>query len=192
MKKGKIRGFMCQSTAVNSTCMAADPRSVVMPRKFDRIGSDETRLIHDSRYSSFVEPRRFVGADKRLSIGTPFVRKGQSQEQKPMFLPKPVQLASSDHVFQVVVMRVALHCQGCAGKYRAREQEGDGDGAGIAGESAGEHFKGEKGRVLGLLKSVLHVLSSGPFLLICFDAASRFWSQSPCSLWSSMHNVALE
>ncbi|KAK8659674.1 hypothetical protein V6N13_029871 [Hibiscus sabdariffa] len=118
MKKGKIRGFMCQSTAVNSTCMAADPRSVVMPRKFDRIRSDETRLIHDSRYSSFVEPRRFVGADKRLSIGTPFVRKGQSQEQKPMFLPKPVQQASSDHVFQVVVMRVALHCQGCAGKVK--------------------------------------------------------------------------
>ncbi|KAK8636579.1 hypothetical protein V6N13_124324 [Hibiscus sabdariffa] len=122
MKKGKIRGFMCQSTAVNSTCMAADPRSVVMPRKFDRIRSDETRLIHDSRYSSSVEPRRFVGADKRLSIGTPFVRKGQSQEQKPMFLPKPVQLASSDHVFQkqlqVVVMRVALHCQGCAGKVK--------------------------------------------------------------------------
>ncbi|KAK8487385.1 hypothetical protein V6N12_005576 [Hibiscus sabdariffa] len=150
MKKGKIRGFMCQSTAVNSTCMAADPRSVVMPRKFDRIRSDETRLIHDSRYSSFVEPRRFVGADKRLSIGTPFVRKGQSQEQKPMFLPKPVQQASSDHVFQVVVMRVALHCQGCAGKVKKHLSRMEG----IAGESAGEHFKGEKGRVLALLKSV--------------------------------------
>ncbi|KAK9033859.1 hypothetical protein V6N11_050042 [Hibiscus sabdariffa] len=161
MKKGKIRGFMCQSTAVNSTCMAADPRSVVMPRKFDRIRSDETRLIHDSRYSSFVEPRRFVGADKRLSIGTPFVRKGQSQEQKPMFLPKPVQQASSDHVFQltpeaialqVVVMRVALHCQGCAGKVKKHLSRMEG----IAGESAGEHFKGEKGRVLALLKSVPH------------------------------------
>ncbi|GMI78739.1 hypothetical protein HRI_001543200 [Hibiscus trionum] len=102
MKKGKMKGFMCQTTAVNAMCMAADPRSVVMPRKFDRIRSDDTRLLNDSSYSRLVESRR----------------KTQDQEQKPMSLPKPVQLASSDHVFQVVVMRVALHCQGCAGRVK--------------------------------------------------------------------------
>ncbi|GMJ12939.1 hypothetical protein HRI_004963100 [Hibiscus trionum] len=83
MKNGKMmRGFMCQSTA----CMAADPRSVVMPRRLDRLLIDDhdKRLINNARYSRLV------------------------------------QLAPSEHVFQfqVVVMRVSIHCQGCAGKVK--------------------------------------------------------------------------
>ncbi|XWS68324.1 hypothetical protein CRYUN_Cryun04dG0080500 [Craigia yunnanensis] len=116
MKNGKMRGFMCQSTSVNAACMAADPRSAVMPRRLDRILIDDTRLINNARYSRLVESRRFV-RDKR-PIVTPFVRREQNQEQKPKPLHKPVQLASSEHVFQVVVMRVSLHCQGCAGKVK--------------------------------------------------------------------------
>ncbi|XP_021287264.1 heavy metal-associated isoprenylated plant protein 9-like [Herrania umbratica] len=117
MKNGKMRGFMCHSTAVNATCMAADPRSAVMPRRPDRILIDDTRLINNARYSRLVESRRFVGSDKR-PIVTPFVKREQNQEQKPKPLQKQVQLASSEHVFQVVVMRVSLHCQGCAGKVK--------------------------------------------------------------------------
>ncbi|XWS39699.1 hypothetical protein CRYUN_Cryun18bG0077400 [Craigia yunnanensis] len=116
MKNGKMRGFMCQSTSVNASCMAADPRSAVMPRRLDRLLIDDRRL-NNARYSRLVESRRFVGADKR-PIVTPFVRREQNQEQKPKPLPKSVQLASSEHVFQVVVMRVSLHCQGCAGKVK--------------------------------------------------------------------------
>ena len=99
MKNGKMRGFMCQSTAVNAACMAADPRSAVMPRKLDRLLIDDRRL-NNARYSRLVGSRRFVGADKR-PIVTPFVRREQNQEQKPKPLHKPVQLASSEHVFQV-------------------------------------------------------------------------------------------
>ncbi|XWS54477.1 hypothetical protein CRYUN_Cryun10bG0092800 [Craigia yunnanensis] len=117
MKNGKMRGFMCQSTAVNAACMAADPRSAVMPRRLDRLLIDETRLINNARYSRLVESRRFVGAGKR-PIVTPFARREQNQEQKPKPLQKSVQVASSEHVFQVVVMRVSLHCQGCAGKVK--------------------------------------------------------------------------
>ncbi|XP_022727107.1 heavy metal-associated isoprenylated plant protein 8-like [Durio zibethinus] len=115
MKNGKMRGFMCQSTAVNAACMAADPRSAVMPRRLDRILIDETRLINNAKYSRLAESPRFVGGDKRRIV-TPFIRREQNQEQKPKPLKKPVQLASSD--FQVVVMRVSLHCQGCAGKVK--------------------------------------------------------------------------
>ncbi|KAH1098770.1 hypothetical protein J1N35_015691 [Gossypium stocksii] len=164
MKNGKMmRGFMCQSTAVNTACMAADPRSVVMPRRVDRLrvgdDDDDKRVINNARYS------RLVGADKRPIITTS-VRREQKQQQKPKkTLEKPVQLASSEHVFQVViimysimpiifasikhryirihhlqknqcltnrsckwlynpflwqvvVMRVAIHCQGCAGKVK--------------------------------------------------------------------------
>ncbi|MBA0855310.1 hypothetical protein Goshw_011879 [Gossypium schwendimanii] len=117
MKNGKMmRGFMCQSTAVNTACMAADPRSVVMPRRVDRLrvgdDDDDKRVINNAKYS------RLVGADKR-PIVTTFVRREQNQQQKPKkTLEKPVQLASSEHVFQVVVMRVAIHCQGCAGKVK--------------------------------------------------------------------------
>ncbi|KAK8263036.1 hypothetical protein V6Z11_D12G014500 [Gossypium hirsutum] len=117
MKNGKMRGFMCQSAAVNATCMAVDPRSAVVPRKLARIRTDNTRLIKNCKYSRLVESQRFVRDDKR-SIVTPLVRKERNQEQKPMPHSRSVQLASSDHVFQVVVMRVALHCQGCAGKVK--------------------------------------------------------------------------
>ncbi|KAK8518977.1 hypothetical protein V6N13_017772 [Hibiscus sabdariffa] len=120
MKNGKVkRGFMCRSTSVNAACMAADPRSVVMPRRLDRLLIDDhnKRLINNARYSRLVESGRFVGADKR-TIVTPFVRNEQIQEHKPKSLQKPVQLASSEHVFQVVVMRVSIHWQGCAGKVK--------------------------------------------------------------------------
>ncbi|KAA3463034.1 heavy metal-associated isoprenylated plant protein 3-like [Gossypium australe] len=117
MKNGKMRGFMCQSAAVNATCMGVDPSSAVVPRKLARIRTDNTRLINNYKYSRLVESQRFVGDDKR-SIVTPLVRKEINQEQKPMPHSRSVQLASSDHVFQVVVMRVALHCQGCAGKVK--------------------------------------------------------------------------
>ncbi|TYI49143.1 hypothetical protein E1A91_D12G015200v1 [Gossypium mustelinum] len=117
MKNGQMRGFMCQSAAVNATCMAVDPRSAVVPRKLARIRTDNTRLIKNCKYSRLVESQRFVRDDKR-SIVTPLVRKERNQEQKPMPHSRSVQLASSDHVFQVVVMRVALHCQGCAGKVK--------------------------------------------------------------------------
>ncbi|XP_039068687.1 heavy metal-associated isoprenylated plant protein 36-like [Hibiscus syriacus] len=122
MKNGKmIRGFMCQSTSVNTACMAVDPRSIVMPRRLDRLLVDDhgKRSLNNARYSRLVESGRFVGAGmKRPIVTTPFVRKEQNQQQKPKHLHQPVQVASSELVFQVVVMRVSIHCQGCAGKVK--------------------------------------------------------------------------
>lgn len=94
---------MCQSTAANTACMAADPRSVLMPRRVDRLRiGDDGRVINNARYS------RLVGADKR-PIVTPFVGREQNQQQKPKkTLEKPVQLASSEHVFQVVIIMSSI------------------------------------------------------------------------------------
>ncbi|OMO60285.1 hypothetical protein COLO4_33877 [Corchorus olitorius] len=108
MKNGKLRGFMCQSTAVNAGCMVADPRSAMVPRRLDRMLIDDSRLLNNARYSKLVESRRFAAADHKIrpkpkQTLTPFVRREQIERQdQPKPLQKqPLQLASSDHVFQV-------------------------------------------------------------------------------------------
>nr|KYP61130.1 hypothetical protein KK1_023554 [Cajanus cajan] len=107
------RGFMCHSQASTAVCMSTrDPRSVVVPRRLDRsVFLDDTRLINYAKYSKLVEPPR--------SNPVPKIKfRGQDQDQaiEPRELQKT--LTNNNNVFQVVVMRVAIHCQGCAGKVK--------------------------------------------------------------------------
>ncbi|CAL0324536.1 unnamed protein product [Lupinus luteus] len=100
------RGFMCNSQASTAVCMSTrDARSVIVPRKPDRsVFLDDTRLINYAKYSKLVESRR--------PNPLPKIKQSQSIE------PRELQIATTDSVFQVVVLRVAIHCQGCAGKVK--------------------------------------------------------------------------
>ncbi|XP_042516053.1 uncharacterized protein LOC122090499 isoform X2 [Macadamia integrifolia] len=118
----KIKGFMCQSPAATAVCMTGDKRSVIVPRRPDRsssINRAHTMLI-DSNYNHLLESQRFSPfADKHpmMSRQVPPLPlssflKDRDRKQKPSSLTS----SASNPIFQVVVMRVSLHCQGCAGK----------------------------------------------------------------------------
>ncbi|KAF3434991.1 hypothetical protein FNV43_RR22078 [Rhamnella rubrinervis] len=124
-KKKMMGGFMCHSQAATAVCMNPDFGSVIVPRRptDDRTLIDDTRLstINNAKYTRLVESRRF--SDQRLSdkrsVSVPSIRKRQAFEGHPKPLQKQLSPDhSSDNVFQVVVMRVSLHCQGCAGKVK--------------------------------------------------------------------------
>ncbi|KAG5070696.1 hypothetical protein JHK82_057444 [Glycine max] len=106
------RGFMCRSQASTAVCMSTrDPRSVVVPKKLERrVFLDDTRLINYAKYSKLVEPPRSNPVPKIKLRG-----QDQVQANEPRELLKT---QTDNNVFQVVVMRVAIHCQGCAGKVK--------------------------------------------------------------------------
>ncbi|KAK4847107.1 hypothetical protein QYF36_025569 [Acer negundo] len=88
----------------------ADSRSVFVPRRLHTTLiniDDHTRLVANySRLVNKSHSNRFVSSTKR-----------------DLPRPKPLNklsttVDSSDQVFQVVVMRVSLHCHGCAGKVK--------------------------------------------------------------------------
>ncbi|KAG6651987.1 heavy metal-associated isoprenylated plant protein 3-like [Carya illinoinensis] len=125
----KMRGFkfMCQSPAATEVlCMTDDSRSVIVPRKSDqrtlRTSDNKRYLLSNGDYSRFVESPNY---SKRLDISVPRLKReyqdADLNQQKPahdlQIKPSSV-LASSDNVYQVVVMRVSIHCQGCAGKLK--------------------------------------------------------------------------
>ncbi|KAK2663843.1 hypothetical protein Ddye_002417 [Dipteronia dyeriana] len=121
-----MKGFMCHSTAATAVCMAtADSRSVFVPRRPHTTLiniDDHTRLVANANYSRLVNKshrNRFVSPTNNSSIKRDLPR------------PKPrnklsTTVASSDQVFQVVVMRVSLHCHGCAGKVKKHLSKMDG------------------------------------------------------------------
>ncbi|KAG5029103.1 hypothetical protein JHK87_012617 [Glycine soja] len=103
---------MCHSQASTAVCMSTrDPRSVVVPKKLERrVFLDDTRLINYAKYSKLVEPPRSNPVPKIKLRG-----QDQVQANEPRELLKT---QTDNNVFQVVVMRVAIHCQGCAGKVK--------------------------------------------------------------------------
>ncbi|KAH9686172.1 HMA domain-containing protein [Citrus sinensis] len=136
----RVRGLMCQSTAAaTAVCMPNDSASsVIVPRsrrppaddhyRNTPIDDDHTRLIkysklidnsHHPPSSNYKRSLHFVPSTSSI--------KRQAQDDihshhdpKPKPNPKSMPLiklplASSG---QVVVMRVSLHCQGCAGKLK--------------------------------------------------------------------------
>ncbi|XP_041011803.1 heavy metal-associated isoprenylated plant protein 35-like isoform X1 [Juglans microcarpa x Juglans regia] len=126
MTSKKTRGFMCQSPAATAVCMASDSRSVIVPRRSGRTLNDNKRLIKNAKYYSKLHvdlsPGLVLG-NKRSSESVPRIKRGGVQEtdhdhQAKALVQKHSSLAPSDHVFQVVVMRVSIHCQGCAGKVK--------------------------------------------------------------------------
>uniref|UniRef100_F6H1N1 HMA domain-containing protein n=1 Tax=Vitis vinifera TaxID=29760 RepID=F6H1N1_VITVI len=120
-----MRGLMCHSPAATAVCIPGDPRSVIVPRRPDRTLVDHSRLINNAKYSRLVESHRFTPAAKR-SVLVPAMKRGHRPSAEPMPFHPPSSTPSLDHVFQVrfmiickvVVMRVSLHCQGCAGKVK--------------------------------------------------------------------------
>ncbi|XP_057988980.1 protein SODIUM POTASSIUM ROOT DEFECTIVE 1-like [Hevea brasiliensis] len=142
----KMRGFMCQSTAATAVCALNDPRSVIVPRRPERTlqqlldnpsssSSSSSRLLLKKSTNNGVEYSRLVespvsflppaAANRSSSLLVSSIKKKEinnhnnSQENRPKpMLQNPTSMASSDQVFQVVVMRVSLHCQGCAGKVK--------------------------------------------------------------------------
>ncbi|KAL3724096.1 hypothetical protein ACJRO7_036161 [Eucalyptus globulus] len=119
-----MRGFMCQSVEVTSGCTIPDPRSVIVPRRVpDRALADSTGLLNKGRYSRLVEAQGIGAAtSKSRSVLVHTDNRGQNQTASKA-IQQLSSLDSSDNVFQdlwlqVVVMRVSLHCQGCAGKVK--------------------------------------------------------------------------
>ncbi|KZV39292.1 Chloroplast-targeted copper chaperone protein [Dorcoceras hygrometricum] len=111
----KMKGFMCQNPASTSVCMAHDHRSVIVPR---RLG---TSLLHQTR---LVDGSKCIRLGKTGALSTtstvrsypPVSSVKKDIERGPDRVMRSVAL--SDQVFQVVVMRVSLHCQACAGKVK--------------------------------------------------------------------------
>ncbi|KAI3445710.1 hypothetical protein Pfo_002375 [Paulownia fortunei] len=110
----KMKGFRCHSPACTAVCMSQDHRSVIVPRRPDRTLADQVRLINNTKYIRLGE-QRATPASVRRSFPVTSLRK--DQEKMPQEATT-TSLAMSDNVFQVVVMRVSIHCQGCAGKVK--------------------------------------------------------------------------
>ncbi|XP_021750926.1 heavy metal-associated isoprenylated plant protein 3-like isoform X2 [Chenopodium quinoa] len=132
MSKSKVRmgrGFMCQSSASTAVgCMPDDMRSVIVPCK-----SNNGRIGNSARYSRLVDDssekeRLLVKGSKRrenllpLNDRNKVKAKGdhKSSVSDQQRKAKSLQNCSSGatHLYQVVVLRVSLHCQGCAGKVK--------------------------------------------------------------------------
>ncbi|RDX88866.1 Protein SODIUM POTASSIUM ROOT DEFECTIVE 1, partial [Mucuna pruriens] len=115
-KRRMRNGFMCHSRASTAVCTCTtNPGSVVVPRTRTRrhernVSLDDTRLINYANYSKLVEPSttRFNKCD---SVSVPNIKHQENESRELHKTP-------TDTVFQVVVMRVAIHCQGCAGKVK--------------------------------------------------------------------------
>ncbi|XP_072980097.1 uncharacterized protein [Typha angustifolia] len=121
----KSAGMMCRSQAATAVCIPGDARSMIMARsRSDRTLVENSKLIDHLKYSRLAESRRFGSTGRGRSVTLPMVTKKESKTPtKPKPKPKPTNVPSlppstDDQLFQVVVMRVSLHCQGCAGKVR--------------------------------------------------------------------------
>ncbi|KAL9321415.1 hypothetical protein ACSQ67_013254 [Phaseolus vulgaris] len=110
-KRTMRNGFMCPSEASTAVWSAVVPRK----RHERSVSLDDTRLINCSNYSRLVHSATatFNSAHNSLSSAN-IQQRSQNQENGSTQLHK----TPTDHVFQVVVMRVAIHCEGCAGKVK--------------------------------------------------------------------------
>ncbi|XP_073010826.1 heavy metal-associated isoprenylated plant protein 35-like [Typha latifolia] len=111
----KTTGILCRSESSTAVCIPEDPRSMIMPRRPERTTVlDDSDVLINLKYSRLVESRRFSTGDhhRRRSVTLPMVTKEKRDQ------PKPSKSPATDLLFQVVVMKVSIHCQGCAGKIR--------------------------------------------------------------------------
>ncbi|CAI9103989.1 OLC1v1002591C1 [Oldenlandia corymbosa var. corymbosa] len=117
-KAGKsMKGFGCRAPAATAVCMASEPLSVIVKRRrsIDRSLSAHARLINTSKYTRLAESgaHDHLSSDLRRSVTLLPSFKDRSQQTQIVSSSAP-----EGQVFQVVVMRVSLHCQGCAGKLK--------------------------------------------------------------------------
>ncbi|KAI3675860.1 hypothetical protein L1987_85456 [Smallanthus sonchifolius] len=104
------RLIMCQSVDATTSCMISDCRSVIRSRRSNDHQTlvERTRLLSNTKYIRLAERRGYVVLASRRSSTNSMIKLDQNA------LP----LSSANQVFQVVEMRVSLHCQGCAGKVK--------------------------------------------------------------------------
>ncbi|XP_020081916.1 heavy metal-associated isoprenylated plant protein 5-like [Ananas comosus] len=124
----KANGMLCRSHESTAVCIPCDARTMITTtrRAADRKIIENSRHLVDFKYSRLPDSRRFgPGHDRRRSAVTlPMLTKKEISREQPkpnnanVVLPPLEPVSTADHVFQVVVMRVAIHCQGCAGKVR--------------------------------------------------------------------------
>ncbi|KVI10941.1 protein SODIUM POTASSIUM ROOT DEFECTIVE 3-like [Cynara cardunculus var. scolymus] len=119
----KMRGFMCQSLELTTSCMTPDCRSVILSRRStDRNLVERARLLSNTKYIRLAERRGFVvPASRRPSSGSDSIISssvGRDRHDCVKLDQNALPSSSANQVFQVVVMRVSIHCQGCAGKVK--------------------------------------------------------------------------
>ncbi|KAK6156866.1 hypothetical protein DH2020_011114 [Rehmannia glutinosa] len=88
--------------------MSQNRRSVIVPRRPERSTVDQVRFVNNTKY---------VRLGDQMNRSYPVSSLKKIQENVPQEITT-TSLAISDNVFQVVVMRVSIHCQGCAGKVK--------------------------------------------------------------------------
>ncbi|CAM0949420.1 unnamed protein product [Alopecurus aequalis] len=191
-------GMLCRSQAATAVCVPGDARSMVVGRRADRTIAEDARLVHDVRYvrlgagggcdgasvtrvlsrraavpSPPPMPRR-RGAP--VAVTLPMVTKSPKETparetaaaKRTPAAPLTATVAPADQVLQVVVMKVAIHCEGCAGKvrkhiskmevccrgdivqHRSGEQKGHREGSRVPSWRPAEHLQGQEGRAAQL------------------------------------------
>ncbi|XP_076945152.1 uncharacterized protein LOC143616097 [Bidens hawaiensis] len=122
MKEMKnMRKFnMCRSLDVTTSCMIPDCRSVIRSRRPSDHQTlvEHTRLLSNTKYIRLAERRGYVVPASRRSSSSSLSSLAPSNNVKVD--QNALQLSSNiaNQVFQVVVMRVSIHCQGCAEKVK--------------------------------------------------------------------------
>ncbi|XP_017411378.1 uncharacterized protein LOC108323431 isoform X3 [Vigna angularis] len=114
-KRTMRNGFMCPSEASTAVWSVVVPRSRSKIHKRS-VSLDDTRLFNCSSYSKLVHSATATfnsAAHKKCdSLSSANIQqRSQDQDNGSSQLHK----TTADHVFQVVVMKVSIHCEGCAG-----------------------------------------------------------------------------
>ncbi|KAM0832430.1 hypothetical protein ACQ4PT_064911 [Festuca glaucescens] len=138
-------GMMCRSQAATAVCVPGDAQSMVVGRRADRTIAEDARLLHVVRYvrlgsgaggcdgagATRVSSRRAAAPrpppmprrrGAPVAVTLPMVTKSPKEtparDTAAAKRTPAAAVAPGDQVLQVVVMKVAIHCQGCAGKVR--------------------------------------------------------------------------
>lgn len=120
MKTKSMHGFLCRSdSAFSAVCVPTSTRSAVVPRRPDRTLIDHAVL---SGFNSYTAYTRLLES-RRRSLPEKMNKKVVPSSSLPPTtttttpLPLPM-LQSGEKEIQVVVLRVSIHCKGCAGKIK--------------------------------------------------------------------------
>ncbi|XP_023511457.1 protein SODIUM POTASSIUM ROOT DEFECTIVE 1-like [Cucurbita pepo subsp. pepo] len=104
---------MCHSPAATAVCIPADPRSAVVSRRsLARANSLKNANANGNRVRFVSNAVKYSKLGKSPSTGT------TNDVKKPVTLMLSSPPPPPENVFHVVVMKVALHCQGCASKVK--------------------------------------------------------------------------
>ncbi|XP_078441399.1 uncharacterized protein LOC144711319 [Wolffia australiana] len=148
MKRGRMNGFICNSpssTAVlGSTVISRRPNRILVDRggvdvKYSRlvdsrrqaVAKRESRLQLVPSHSAAPPPERRLQLVPLPAAAPPERRlqivQAKSLDEATLAATKPLlRQRPTEHDLQVVVMKVSIHCEGCAGKVRKLLSKMDG------------------------------------------------------------------